>query len=387
VGIALVLSLFVMAALLTVTVGALLVSSTNILATRNYRGAGQVHFVAESGIAEALQVVNAVGVIHFQNDVVGQWPVLYGLSQRNFAPLPGFTYSVVPVAGPGAPAASGRFVVTANGPQREGNVVVATVTRSNVPVTAPGAVYLATDAPADATFNGNAFTIDGNDHNYTGGPGPGAPVPGIATRTDANTQEVLNSLSGQQRDNIQGLGYSSGPPISPSVAANPAAPSIAQMNQFIDDVLSRPGVVTNDTNRINGNAVFGTTASPQITHLTASELTIKGNGNVSGAGILIVEGDLTIQGNLEFKGLVLVRGRTSAGTDPETAITGNAMVYGSLWTQAMDFVAGGSAMAYYSSQALQLANQVGGGGALPAMLVVTSLADCAQLPPGAGGCP
>jgi len=48
---------------------------------------------------------------------------------------------------------------------------------------------------------------------------------------------------------------------------------------------------------------------------------------------------------------------------------------------------GGSAIVDYSSNALQLANQVGGGEALPAALIVTSLADCAQLPAGANGCP
>ena len=129
--------------------------------------------------------------------------------------------------------------------------------------------------------------------------------------------------------------------------------------------------------------------APQITHFTASGgVTIKGNGNASGAGIMIVEGDLTIQGTLQFKGLVLVRGRTNVVQDPsETDITGNVTVYGSLWTQDVNLVVGGSAIVDYSSNALQLANQVGGSGTLPAALVVTSLADCAQLPAGVNGCP
>jgi len=41
----------------------------------------------------------------------------------------------------------------------------------------------------------------------------------------------------------------------------------------------------------------------------------------------------------------------------------------------------------YSSDALALANQSAGGGALPGTIKVTSLADCAQLPAGSGGCP
>ena len=188
---------------------------------------------------------------------------------------------------------------------------------------------------------------------------------------------------------MQGLGYLAGPPTVPSITTFPAAPTVAQMNQFINDLLARPGVVNDGSDKINGNTTYGTTAAPQITQLTnRGGVTIKGNGTVSGAGILIVEGDLTIQGNLDFKGLVLVRGRTNVQNDPsETEVMGNARIWGSLWTQDFNFVVGGSAFVDYSTQALQLANQVGGGGALPAPLQITSIADCAELPSGVGGCP
>ena len=58
-----------------------------------------------------------------------------------------------------------------------------------------------------------------------------------------------------------------------------------------------------------------------------------------------------------------------------------------MWTSDIYYPVGGSAIIQYSSQALTLANQVGGGGALPSPILVTSLADCAQLPQGAAGCP
>ena len=234
--------------------------------------------------------------------------------------------------------------------------------------------------------------MDGTDHNYTGGAGPGAPVPGIATRNDANSQETIGSLKNGQPSDVKGLGFLSGPPTIPSVGTFPAAPTISQMNQFIDDLLARASMVTDDSTKISGHPAYGTLTSPpgpQITHLTATGgVTIKANGSVTGVGILIVESDLTIQGNLDFKGLVLVRGRTNVQNDPsQTEVTGNATVWGSLWTQDFNFVVGGSAAILYSSQALQLANQVGGGGALPAPLLITSLADCAELPAGTGGCP
>src|SRR5206468_3017463 len=96
----------------------------------------------------------------FQNDVVGQWSTTFGSGSHTFAAIAGFTYSVAPAASVGNPADAGRFVATALGPRGERNVVVASVSRSSVPLVSPGAIYLATNAATDATFNGNEFTVD-----------------------------------------------------------------------------------------------------------------------------------------------------------------------------------------------------------------------------------
>jgi len=385
-GMALVMALFTVTALLLAATGALLVGSADMRATRNYRGAAQVHFAAESGILDALQNVNGAGIISFQNDVVNQWSNTFGTAARSFGPFAGFTYTVSPILDAANPANSGYLVATANGTESTRNVVVARVTRSNIPSTAPGAIYLASDSPTNATFNGNAFAVDGNDHNYTGGAGPGTPVPGISTRNDTNAQETIASLSAQQKDNVTGQNFSMGPPIVPSVTTSPAAPTMTQMNALIADLLAKPRPPDDNSSRINGNQTYGTVnpMSPQITHLTnTGGVTL--NGNASGAGIMIVEGDLTIQGSFDFVGLLIVRGRTNvAGT---TDVTGNATVYGSIWTQDINLVVGGSALVYYSSQALGVANNVSGGGALPAPVNVASLADCAEVPPATGGCP
>lgn len=380
-GIALILALFGLATLLMMAATALVVGSGDLRATRNYRGAMQAHFVAESGISEALQVMNGPGVVHFRNDVVTPWLTLWG-GQRGFTPLWGFTYNVSSSATVGDEANSGQLVATANGPESVKNVVVANVKRSNIPSTAPGAIYLASDAATNSTFNGNAFTVDGNDHLMTGGLTGNPPVPGISTRNDTNTQETLSSLSALQKDNVTGLGYIPGPPIVPSVKTSPAAPSTTQLNQMINDLLARP-VENHPENQINGNATLGTTAAPKIVHFTdAGGVTIKANGNAQGAGIMIVEGNLTIQGNFNFKGLILVRGTTQV-----TEVTGNATVYGSIWTSDVQLQVAGSAIVNYSQQALALANTVAGGGALPAPVTVTSLVDCADIPPHTGGCP
>ena len=382
-GIALVLALLSMVTLLLAAATGMLVGSAGMSAMRNYRGAGQVHFVAESGISEALQRINGTGVINIQNDVVNQWTAVWGSSSHGFAPLSGFSYVVTPTATVGNTANSGRLLATGSGIESVKNIVVANVIRSNIPSTAPGAIYLASDQSTNATFTGNAFGVDGNDHNYTGGAGPGGPVPGISTRNDSNTQEAINSLSAVQKDNVTGYGYSNGPPIVPSIYTSPAAPSTAMLNAMINDILAKPRPPDDNSTQINGNATYGTTAAPQITHFTGNGgVTIKANGNAQGAGIMIVEGNLTIQGNFNFKGLILVRGTTQV-----TDFTGNCTIYGSVWTEDIQLQVAGSAIVDYSTQALALANQVSGGGTLPAPLKITSLVDCSEVPSGSGGCP
>ena len=58
--------------------------------------------------------------------------------------------------------------------------------------------------------------------------------------------------------------------------------------------------------------------------------------------------------------------------------TGNATLYGSLWSENLNLKVSGSAVVSYSSQALALANQASN---------YTSLADCNQVQPGVGNCP
>lgn len=378
-GLAMALGLFTMATLMMAAATAAVVGSANIHATRNFRGASQAHLVAESAISEAMQRINGPGVIHFGNDVANRWSAVWGTRERSFQALDGFRYSALVTATVGDEANSGRIVGVAEGPEGSRRAVVATVVRSNIPATAPGALYLATDDDSSARFSGNNFLVDGNDRNYTGGAGPAAPVPGISTRNDTNTQDALDSLGREQLDNVQGLNFQAGPPTVASVVTSPAAPSESQLQQIVADLLSRPGVQTFSDNRVNGNTVFGTEAAPQITYFDNADEVTFANGTASGAGIMIVRGNLNINGGLDFKGLVIVLG--------DTTVSGDATIYGSVWTSDIYYSVGGSAILQYSSQALTLANQVGGGGALPSPILVTSLADCGQLPAGAAGCP
>src|SRR5262245_14675119 len=90
-GLALVLSMFALTAIVLAVASATLIGQADIRATRNYREASQVHFVAESAIAHAMQIVNGPGVVNFQNDVVTQWTTLFGIAPRSFGGASGYT--------------------------------------------------------------------------------------------------------------------------------------------------------------------------------------------------------------------------------------------------------------------------------------------------------
>jgi hypothetical protein len=371
-GIAMALCLFVMAMLSGITVAALAMSRSDVIMSRNYRSGSQGLAAAEAGIMHAIQVVNNVGVINLQNDVIGPWGGSAPFGTATMTQNTSYSYSVA-VADDPYHGGNNRALMTgtATGPDNSIRIVEAYVIKSDIPNAPPGAIYLATDGNTNATFNGSNFSVNGNDVNYSNGlPGTATGVPGIATRTETNAAEVRNSLSGNQNDGVQGAGYVPGNPSTPSVATTQLGPTTTQVDQMITDLL----LLTHDTytqSNFSGNQTFGTTAAPKISYFNSASGVTFGNGTVQGAGIMIVENALNLTGNLDFKGLVLVRGTTSV-----TQASGSAQVWGAIWTTNFGLTVGGHADIQYSSEALALANIAGGApGSLPAPIKIYSWRD------------
>jgi cytoskeletal protein CcmA (bactofilin family) len=357
-GIALIMTLLLLTVLLTLGAFALQFSGFEMKIANNFATGTQALQVAESGLLHALSTMNHVGVTDFNHDIVQRWGTLFTPNPKSVAGYSGLTYQVSVVVGADA-MNTGTITVTAFGNSGAQRVVVARVLRGTSP-DGRGALYLAADS-VSPSFNGSAFEIDGNDHDLAGRlVANGLVKPGIADRNDAVTNAVKSGLSTNQIPAVQGLGYSASPP-NPSVITS-GGPGINDMNQIISDLLSRPGVQTvNDTN-IAGGTTFGDVNSPQITHLTAGNVNLV--GHVSGAGILIADGSIKISGNTDFIGWIIVRGETiiNATASDETTVLGNATILGSLWTGDINITVGGSAIIDYSTTALQLADQVVGGG-------------------------
>ncbi len=385
-GIGLVMATFVISALLVAITGALMTGAANSRAATNYRAATQAHFVSESDISRAMQTINAIGAVNYQNEIVNNWSTMWGTSAKSFTSTPLYSYQYT-VTNTGT-ANTGQLVATATQTDISNNAIVATnsvvanIVRDNNPSTAPGAIYLATDSNTNAIFVGNSFAIDGNDHTLSGGAGTGISIPGISTRNATNTNEAEGSLSTVQLDNVQGYGYNgSSSPITPSITTSPSAPTIAQIQQMINDIpltsvpCSSP--INNSCNYDFGDA----SATPPTCKamVMSGDTQIKNNGNVTGCGVLVVTGNFDIQGTVTFRGLIIVKGQLT--------VTGNATVYGSVWTEGVTLDVGGNGQVYYSSQAMQLANNVFPTGTINAPMKIVSMADCSDLGAGVGSCP
>jgi hypothetical protein len=380
-GTAMVMTVLVMLVFLTLGATAILVSALDLKAANSDHTGHQSLFVAEAGIQRALNGINHIGVLDFQADIVNCWSTCAG--GRNpvwgvdpfqlLATYPTLQYSVQITADPANPTTRGTLTSTGFGDSNSRRVIRVSLQRGAIGGT-PGALYAAADA-VNPQFAGNSFLVDGNDYDLSGNRVAGAtPKPGISTRNDSSTSTVVGALNSAEINNVQGLGYSTNP-ATPSVMTT-SGPSVADLNQMISDLLAKPHVDwTSD--QINAGDTLGTVSNPQITYLTQTDVTVKAtaNGNASGAGILIANGSLTINGTFDFVGWIIVRGSTTIGdqTNPDgTVTTGDANILGSLWTGDFNIKIGGNANVLYSSQGIQLAGGAGGGGSVPAPMLISS---------------
>ena len=217
---------------------------------------------------------------------------------------------------------------------------------SVLPINIP-AVVSALDPNADLTFNGNSFLVNGIDSNLDGTPGSGTPVYGIAI--DGAPRDVLRQLSAQQRDNVVGAGGW------PSVTT--WAPT---SSTWLTDTVAalRPFARVNFSN-YGGTytATLGNWRTGDV-YITHSQGSLHIGGGSTGAGVLLVEGDLEITGNWDYVGYVFVTGRVRFSGGGGTKILHGAMFVGGDVQQATgglnSTLLSGNVSLSYSTAALNL---------------------------------
>ena len=351
-----------------------LYSILDLRSTTHYTTGNQALYAAESGIQHGLSSINSVGVIDFQKDIVQHWDSIYGSVLKAMPNDADFQYQVAVVADVANPANAGSLTATGFAPSQGRRVITVKLRRGGVSG-AFGAMHLTSDT-VGTTFDGNMFSIDGNDHDMYGNLAAGGGAhPGISTRNDSVANMVRGSLSGWQNRQVQGLGFSM-QPLTPSVQTT-GGPGTANLDQMVADILARPGVVSNNTGGFNTGTttVFGAVSAPQITHLTNADVNV--SGNLLGAGILIADGSVEITGSIDFVGWIIVRGNTvvraqSTYDDDYSYAAGRLVVKGSMWASGFDVEPGGAALVDYCSSCVKLADGAGAGGNFPDAMHVLS---------------
>lgn len=145
--------------------------------------------------------------------------------------------------------------------------------------------------------NSNSFDVWGND----GGPAITVGCPGGA-------ETILDEIRDNRISNYHGGIHGTG--------AGSPWDSYTSIENFRTDIMNLamadstctncyfPGDPTTTTT-INGNAEFGTIDAPQITYFGGSADI---GGSISGAGIIVVNGDLYMNGTPDYQGLIVVLG-------------------------------------------------------------------------------
>ncbi|MEE9153777.1 MAG: PilX N-terminal domain-containing pilus assembly protein [candidate division NC10 bacterium] len=211
-------------------------------------------------------------------------------------------------------------------------------------IPAPPASLLSVGVSTNVSFNGNAFTIDGNNwippsddgltpevQDNSACTSTSAPKYGIGVPNATDQLAVFNSLSNPQQDNVTGA-----PPNPPWTPASPT-PSIGvdtsiTQSQLVDlmDYLIPVADITYTPGTSISSGTLGTQAAPKIVVVDATgysgsdpALTLSAT---TGAGILIVKnGTLRLTGDSQWVGIVIVLG---SNVSIDIRGGGNKVLYG-----------------------------------------------------------
>jgi Tfp pilus assembly protein PilX len=369
-GLSLVLVIMAMAILLSITGAGLLFSNLNLKASSNLRGGTAALQAADAGIQHALAKVPAGGDFDsfWAGTGLADFPCKNSSGSTgtcdgtNYKPtltgsLSGYAYTVevtndTSVGGELAANDTNKIIIftsTATGPNGSQRKVRAYIGRS--PWIPPGTIYIpGTPANAPTQFNGNSFALTGNDTNPDGTAGPLAAISAVATNNADETTAISGpggTLNSGQYGQVTGLG------------SNPSVATVTNLdvNQLADDLIASAGA---DLQTESGGTFkssdgdVGTSSQPKVTHVTGNATLTCGSGsksNAIGYGVLIVDGNLTIQGNFQFQGLIIARGENVTIGGNGSKLSGSLLVKESATSGGLVKV-GGNASFRYSSQAL-----------------------------------
>lgn len=166
----------------------------------------------------------------------------------------------------------------------------------------PSGLYIATNAVTNAKLTGD-MEVSGINHDASGIiDSVGKPaVYGIGVDTPGDSTSVLNGLSKPEK--VEGLiNPLTGAVGTSSVGVTNIGEDWAKIYQYIANAADQTFIQD-----IPNGANLGTLTSPKITLVNAAASSTKSImiNKSSGAGILVVNGDVKFAGNFDFKGIIL----------------------------------------------------------------------------------
>jgi hypothetical protein len=240
------------------------------------------------------------------------------------------------------PAAGGvRILSTAMGPGATSKVVEALLTLDPLPFT-PASAYLEGDATM-FDLGTEGFLLSGLDHAIDDPPdapqGPSGPVAALST-PDAAIGATLRSRLGGYAAQLPGAG------VAPSVASADAIDVVA----YATGLQVRPERTLLPPLTVNAGTVLGTESVPQLS-VVAGDCDVA--DDLTGGGILVVQGMLRVTGTMRFVGLVVALGGVVFEASSHVELVG-ALWHGAGNDPRLQFQ--GTGAVAYSSAALALAD-------------------------------
>ena len=315
-GTAIPMLLVMVLALLLLAGGAIQVSTGRQTLTLEVLSQERAFQAADAGLDHACYLANTVRLAPGQTVTVQM-----GRGQS-------FTFSVADMKSDGVDNdANGQvdeaeetgFVVTSLGSYRSARRRLLGYVRRLSLMPAVEALVTCTDPAAALSISGNSFTMRGEDQNPDGSVGPTAGVRGLAIAAPGTVGSVLSGLSLNQRLRITGIGGTPSATVTTPFDVGAFADSLKPIAQNI----VAPGTYGAIPN-------FGSEAT-NTWRITWCRGSMSLNGGASGAGVLIVDGNLDMLGTSSFSGLVVVKGNLSLkGGGSGKKVWGAVMVEGNV---------------------------------------------------------
>jgi hypothetical protein len=213
----------------------------------------------------------------------------------------------------------------------------------------PAGMYISTNSVTNAKLTGE-MKVNGANHDVNGtiiGDGKTGAVYGIGVDSEEDKTSVLNGVH-PKPENVKGLMKSTGEIGSPSVEVTNLGVDWSKLYQYLANAADQTFL-----NDIPMGANLGTLTQPLITLVNASasstgKITIDKS---SGAGILVVNGNVKFAGNFVYQGIILCYKNSdltfeSSGTNE---IIGGLIAAGKL----VDIKTAGTMDIKYSSAAIE----------------------------------